>query len=249
MIDLSKFNCSAIIDKKDLDEATVKMLIGLGAVFSRKDIDNFVSVHQESSLKVLKYCVSACRPKLEQADFDSLCEMTLASKKLKFAAHFVSCGAKPELHKVKKVINWESCVICEALVMYLAWNCKSERGNLLFQAIKHRHDSLASNMVNSFSCNQVDLTKLIASTSLSHNPKLFQELLDAGANPNGTGSPSSTKPLDAVLRLKRCPAKNKALLISSLLEKGADLKFVCAPREDGTTIIHKVTELALQTGK
>ena len=72
------------------------------------------------------------------------------------------------------------------------------------QAIKHNCYNLASKLLSAgaVACDQIDLGKLIASTSLASNPEMFQQLLEAGISPNGT-SGGTTVPLDAVLSLKR----------------------------------------------
>ena len=123
------------------------------------------------------------------------------------------------------------------------------------QAIKHNCYNLALKLLSAgaVACDQIDLGKLIASTSLPSNPELFQQLLEAGISPNGI-SPSGTSndtttPLDAVLRLIRYPTERKVPLICTLVEKGANLEYISTPTQEGTTIIHKLTEIALETGK
>ena len=247
-VDLSEVSCSLLFHKKDLDVATMEAILGLGATIAPSDIKKAIGILPESSSEVLKCITSACNPRLQQADINSLCEKALDAKKLQFAAHFVSCGAKPELCKVKKSLNWKSTIICEDLVLYLAEQSESERGDLVLQAMKHNRHNIASKLLSTGAINidQFDLGRLIASTSLTSNPDLFQQLLDVGVSPNGTCN-SVVQPLDAVLGLKH--ADRKVPLIRSLIEKGADLENVCKPRQEGTTIIHKMTEIALETGK
>ena len=118
------------------------------------------------------------------------------------------------------------------------------------QAIKHNCYNLALMLLSAgaVACDQIDLGKLIASTSLPSNPEIFQQLLEAGISPNGTSN-ATTTPLDAVLSLKRYATERKVPLICSLVEKGANLEYVSTPRQEGTTIIHKLTEIALETGE
>ena len=134
--------------------------------------------------------------------------------------------------------------------MYVAEESESERSDLVVQAIKHNCYNLASKLLSAgaVACDQIDLAKLIASTSLASNPEMFEQLLEAGVSPNGTSS-GTTVPLDAVLSLKRYATDRKVTLICSLVEKGANLEFVSIPRQEGTTIIHKMTDYALETGE
>jgi len=231
-----------------VDVATLETLVGLGATVAPGDIEKAVGILPENSLDILKFCTSSCNPSLQQVHTDSLCEIALAAKKPQFAAHFVSCGAKPDPCKVKKNLSWKNTVMCEDLVLYLAEQTESERVDLVLQAIKHNHDGMALKLLSAGTgaIDQIDLGQLIASTSLASNPDLFQQLLNAGVSPNGTGN-SAVRPLDAVLRLKH--AETKVPLICSLVDKGANLENVCTPRQEGTTIIHKVTDIALETGK
>ena len=225
----------------------MEAILGLGATIAPSDIKKAIGILPESSSEVLKCITSACNPRLEQADIDSLCEKALDAKKPQLAAHFVSCGAKPDLCKVKKSLNWKSTIICEDLVLYLAEQSESKRGDLVLQAVKHNHHNIASKLLSSGAVNidQFDLGRLITSTSLTSNPDLFQQLLDVGVSPNGTCN-CAVRPLDAVLSLKH--AETKVPLIRSLVEKGANLENICTPRQEATTIIHKVTEIALETG-
>ena len=229
-----------------MDVATLETVVGLGATLTPGDIEKVVGILPENSLDILKYCTSYCNPSLQQVHTDSLCEIALAVKKPQFAAHFVSCGAKPDPCKVKKNLSWKNTVMCEDLVLYLAEQSESERVDLVLQAIKHNHDDMALKLLSAGAVDQIDLGQLIASTSLASNPDLFQQLLNASVSPNGAGN-SAVRPLDAVLRLKR--AETKVPLICSLVDKGANLENVCTPRQEGTTIIHKVTDIALETGK
>ena len=247
-VDLSEVSCSLLFHKKDLNVETMEAVLGLGVTISSTDIEKAIGILPESRLEVLKCTISACNPRLQQVDIDSLCEMTLAAKKLLFAAHFLSCGAKPDPCKVQKSLNWKSTAICEELVLYLAEQSESERGELVLQAIKHNYNDIALKLSRAGAGDQIDLGQLIASTSLASNPDLFQQLLDVGVSPNGTCN-CAVRPLDAVLSLKHHSAERKIPLICSLVDKGADLEIVCTPRQEGTTIIHKVTEIALETGK
>lgn len=247
-VDLSDVNCSPLFNKSDLDAETMKAVLSLGATITPRDIKKAVSIFSESYLEVLKCSTSACR--LEPSDLDSLYEKALAAKKPQFATHFLSCGAKPDLAEVKKVLNWKDTDNCEGLFLYVAEESESERSDLVVQAIKHNCYNLASKLLSAgaVACDQIDLAKLIASTSLASNPEMFQQLLEAGVSPNGTSS-GTTVPLDAVLSLKRYATERKVTLICSLVEKGANLEFVSIPRQEGTTIIHKMTDYALETGE
>ena len=246
-VDLSGVSISLLFDKTELDIVTLDTILGLGATLAPSNIEKAIDILPESSLEVLKRITSTCNPKLVQVDTDSLCEIALAAKKPQFAAHFVSCGANPDPHKVKKSLNWKDTVMCEGLLLYLAKQSESERGDLVLQAIKHNHDDMALKLLSAGAADQIDLGHLIASTSLAFNPDLFQQLLNAGVSANGTCN-SAVRPLDAVLTLKQA-AETKVPLICSLVEKGANLENVCTPRQEGTTIIHKVTDIALETGK
>ena len=245
-VDLSEVSCSLLFHKKDLDVATMEATLCLGATLSSIEIEKAIGILPESSLEVLKCITSACNPRLQQVDIDSLCEMALDAKKPQFAAHFVSSGAKPDPCKVKRSLNWKSTAISEELVLYLAQQSGSESGDLVLQAIKHNYNDIALKLSRAGAVDQIDLGRLITSTSLASNPHFFQQLLDAGISPNGTCN-SAVRPLDAVLSLHS--AERKIQLICSLVEKGADLENVCKSRQEGTTIIHKVTEIALETGK
>ena len=246
-VDLSDVNCSPLFNKSDFDVETMKAVLSLGATITPRDIKKAVGIFSERYLEVLKCSTSACR--LQQSDLDSLCEIALAAKKPQFVAHFLSCGAKPDLAEVRKVLNWKDTDNLESLFLYVAEQSESERSKLVVQAIKHNCYSLASKLLSAgaVACDQIDLGKLIASTSLASNPKMFQQLLEAGISPNGTSG--GTVPLDAVLSLKRYATERKVTLICSLVEKGANLEYVSTPRQEGTTIIHKMTDYALETGE
>ena len=248
VVDLSDVNCSPLFNKSDLDVETMKAVLSLGATITPRDIKKAVSIFSESNLEVLKCSTSACR--LQQSDLDSLYEIALVAKKPQFATHFLSCGAKPDLAEVKKVLNWKDTDNCEGLFLYVAEQSESERSDLVVQAIKHNCYNLASKLLSAgaVACDQIDLGKLIASTSLASNPEMFQQLLEAGISPNGT-SGGTTVPLDAVLSLKRYATERKVALICSLVETGANLEYVSTPRQEGTTIIHKMTDYALETGE
>ena len=247
-VDLSDVSCSPLLDKSDLDVETLKAVLSLGTTIAPRDIEKVVCVLSESNLEVLKCSTSACR--LQQTDLNSLCRIALAAKKLQFASHFILCGAKPNLAEVKKILNWKETDNCEGLFLYIAEQSESERSNLVVQAIKHNCYNLASMLLSAgaVACDQIDLGKLIASTSLPSNPEIFQQLLEAGISPNGTSN-ATTTPLDAVLSLKRYATERKVPLICSLVEKGANLEYVSTPRQEGTTMIHKLTEIALETGE
>ena len=249
-VNLSEVSWSLLFHKKDIDVETMEAILGLGATLSSIDIEKAIGILPESSLEVLECITSACSPRLQQVDIDSLCEKALDAKKPQFAAHFVSSGAKPDPCKVKKSLNWKSTDISEELALYLAEQSGSESSDIVLQALKHHHYELAVKILKAGAIHQFvnDLGQLIASTSIASNPDLFQQLLDLGFSPNGTCS-SAVRPLDAVLSLKHHSAERKIPLICSLLDKGADLDNVCTPRQEGTTIIHKVTEIALETGK
>jgi len=89
----------------------------------------------------------------------------------------------------------------------------------------------------------------LASTSLAFNPDLFQQLLNAGVSANGTCN-SAVRPLDAVLTLKQAAETKVPLICSLSLKEGCKTwKMSAHQRQEGTTIIHKVTDIALETGK
>ena len=245
---LPTISCSSILHKKDLDSTTLQTFLNMGVSLTSEDLETAVRIFPDEHVDIIKVVNSACVNQSLTVDYESLCRIALDERKPLFTAHLISHGAKPDSSLVNKLIDWKN--MNEVLYSYVAdKSTGSERNELVYKAIKQSNFELATLVLKSgpLDCEQVDLGSWILSTSLATSPELFQQLLEAGVNPNGT-SGCADRPLDAVLSLKHYQGERKVPLIFMLVKAGADVDRVCTPRQEGTTIVHKVTELALETG-
>ena len=255
--DLSSISCSFFLRTGDLDAATLQALLDHGVSVTPRDLDRVVKEFPHKRVQLVQMITERCKSFSQALDLESLCKQSLHLKKWKFASYFISCGARPNVDLVVKALgNWKTD-LDEGLLCCFAEVCSdSDRTKLLLKAIQHSNFDAAEKVLKlgPIKCEQVDLGCLIKNYSLITSPALIQQLLEAGVSPNDTTLDSTTnlKPLDVCLGVKCASLDMKcqlALVIDCFVKHGADVNSACLPREQGTTIVHKVTGLAISTGK
>ena len=250
---LSEISCSGLLEKPDLESATLRAFFELGGLLTSEDVENAVRELPIDKVDVLRVVMDACSSRKLQIGLDSLCRKSLLDHRDKFAAFFISRGAKPDRSLVMRVMDWDD--LNEGLFTYVRDGYSDvERAALLCAAVKKNSTEVAAKVLSSGSiaAEHVDLGGLIQSTSgaLAASPGLVQQLIAAGVSPNG--SERSIRPLEALLRLKCYSVERKAAvasLVSLLCRSGADLEDLRVPGEDGATLVHRATELAMDTGE
>ena len=221
-----KFQCSSVLDKEDIDEETLQAFLNAGAHLVPEDIDKLIDTLPDNttSTAIIKTITDTGRP--EQVN--SLCKKSLDAKKFKFAAHFISCGAQPEIADIEPCVsNWKN--VNEDLHCYIS----SKRAQLLNSAIWSGKFDDADRIVGStlpLNTEELDLTSCVKSTSIS--AELVRKMLDRGVDPN------KGNPLNAAFGLDDY-RRNKWPLICLLVEKGAKVD---------TRTLFKITEIALRNG-
>ena len=251
--DLSGFSYSELPEKLDLGSATLQAFFRLGGLLTCEDVDSAVKELPIDRVEVIRVLVDTCSSRKLQIGLDSLCRKSLLHHKDEFAALFISRGAKPDRSLVMRVMDWGD--LNDDLFLYVAGSSSDvERAVVLCEAIKQNDTKAAVKVLSSgpVSVKHVDLGHLIQSSAgaLASTPDLVQRLIAAGIDPNGIDH--SIRPLDAALGLKCYSVERKAAvasLISVLCSNGAELEDLGALREDGTTLVHRASELALDTGK
>ena len=219
----TKFRCSSLLDKEDIDEKTLQAFLARGAHLIPKDIDKLIDTLPDSttSIAIIKTITDANCPE----HVNSLCKKSLDAKKFKFAAHFISCGAQPEITDIEScVANWKD--VDEDLLLYFS----SKRAQLLHEAIWSDEFDEADRILDStlpLDTKEFDLTRYLKSTSIPE--KLVEKLLNKGVDPN------KENPLDAAFGLHDYRFR-KFPLIRLLVEKGAEID---------THALFKITEIAL----
>ena len=248
---LSEISCSELLKKPDLEPATLQTFFEHSGLITSEDIENAVGELPVDKVNVLRVLIDACSDRNLQIGLDSLCRKSLLDHKDKFAALFISRGAKPDRSLVMGVMDWDH--LDDDLLSYTA-DSDVERADLLCAAIKRNDTEVVMKVLSSgkIAVERVDLGRLLQSTSgvLAAAPGLVQQLIANGVSPNGTEN--SIRPLEAVLGLKCYSVERKAAvasLISLLCSSGADLEDLRIPGEDGATLVHRATELAMDTGE
>lgn len=117
-----------------------------------------------------------------------------------------------------------------------------ELTQLCFLAVASRKPDIAAYLVR-MNKSVVDLAELLLVPKCT--PDVVEMLLNAGIDPNGC---RGENPLDIVLKSTKFTTADREHLIYILIEKGASLEQASYPRTLGTTIVHKTTEMALETG-
>ncbi len=236
--------------KGDIDGVLLQRLLTCGAQLSLNDIDTAVKVfpNDDKHVKLIEIMLNRLINPLQPSSLEELCDLSLKHGKDLFLAHFTSCGAKPSTNAVFQYMNWKTPD--RTLLMSTLHNAsKLDRTKALITVVNNSID-LAPEVLEcgEIDYSHLDLGPLIESSSLAMAPKLMEKLLILGVSPNGFPD-TRVRPLDAVLYgLKQHSPERKAMLILMLVRHKADLSRSCRPREEGTTVIHKATELALLTG-
>ena len=221
-----KFKCSSVLDKEDIDEETLQAFLNAGAYLAPEDIDKLIDTLPDNttSTAIIKTITDTGSP--EQVNL--LCKKSLDAKKFKFAAHFISCGAQPEIADIEPCVsNWKD--VDEDLFLYVS----SKRAQVLHKAIWSDKFDDADRILDStlpLNTEELDLTSYLKSTSIPVD--LVRKLLDNGVDPN------KRNPLDAAFGLDDYRL-NKLPLICLLVEKGAKVD---------TRTLFKITEIALRNG-
>ena len=222
----TKFQCSSLLDKEDIDEETLQGFLNAGAYLVSKDIDKLIDILPDSatSTAIIKTITDTSCPK----HVNLLCKKSLDAKKFKFVAHFIFCGAQPEIADIEsRVSNWED--VDEDLLLYIS----SKRAQLLHEAIWSNEFDDADRIVGStlpLDTKELDLTRYLKSTSIP--VELVRKLLDKGVNPN------KGNPLETAFGLDDYVSR-KFPLICLLVEKGAEID---------TNTLFRITEKALRNG-
>ena len=219
----TKFCCSSVLDKEDIDEETLQAFLNAGAYLVPEDIDKLIDTLPDNtaSTAIIKTITDTGSP--EQVN--SLCKKSLDAKKFKFVAHFISSGAQPEIADIEPCVsNWKD--VDEDLFLYVS----SKRAQLLHKAIWSNEFGDADRILDStlpLNTEELDLTSYLKSTSIP--VELVRKMLDWGIDPN------KGNPLDAIFCLDNNIPK-KCQIIRLLVEKGAKVH---------TSVLFKVTDIAL----
>ena len=230
---LPKFQCSSILEKEDIDSKVLQGLLNVGAYLVPKDLEKVIVTFLDTQavINIIETTIDAsCTTEI---NFDSLCKKSLDAKKLQLAAHFITCGAKPQVADVEtSFADWKDMNEILFLYVYSSTSSKSGKTELLVKAITSDHFKVAKKALDStnepLDVDKLDLTRYIESTSIT--AELVQKLLERGADPN------KRKPLDAVFCLADYRS-TKIPLINVLIEKGAEID---------TCTFFKMVELALR---
>ena len=220
----TKFQCSSLLDKEDIDDETLQAFLNAGAHLVPEDIDKLIDTLPDSatSIAIIKTITDTGCP--EQVNL--LCKKSLDAKKFKFAAHFISCGAQPEIADIESCVgNWKD--VNKDLLCYIS----SKRAQLLNGAIWSGDFDDADRIVGStlpLNTEELDLTSYLNSTSIP--VELVRKLLDNGVDSN------KGNPLNAAFGLDDYRPR-KFQLIRLLVEKGAEVD---------TRTLFKITEIALR---
>ena len=221
----TKFRCSSLLDKEDIDEETLQAFLNIGAYLIPKDIDKLIDTlpNSTTSTAIFKTITDTGCPE----HVNLLCKKSLDAKKFKFAAHFISCGARPEIADIESCVsNWKD--VDEDLLLYIS----SKRAQFLHEAIWSDEFDEAVRILDStlpLNAKELDLTRYLECTSIPE--KLVEKLLDKGVDPN------KGNPLDAAFGLDGYRSRRKFQLICLLVEKGAKID---------THTLFKITEIALR---
>ena len=220
----TKFQCSSLLDKEDIDEETLQGFLNAGAYLVSKDIDKLIDILPDSatSTAIIKTITDTSCPK----HVNLLCKKSLDAKKFKFVAHFIFCGAQPEIADIEsRVSNWED--VDEDLLLYIS----SKRAQLLHEAIWWDKLDEADRILDStlpLNTKELDLTRYLKSTAIP--VELVRKLLDNGVDPN------NGNPMDAIFGLDNNIIRKMFPIIRLLVEKGAKVN---------TSTLFKMTEIAL----
>lgn len=248
---LSKLDASKLFENIAIDLQTLQAVIRLGATISLSNVEKAIEHMNDDKVLVLESAVKVCDPKPEGEILTALCKQTLSLKKPTLAAFLISQGAHPDNESVIKAVDTKNPN--EGLVAFLlstpgGCTCLfkhslSKSSLSLAQKCLNLHDGSSSTFSQ-----EIDLGHFLKSSKdlLCQTPDLLDRLLKIGVNPDGLTD--SNRPIDAVLALPKDFAQ-KARLICTLIESGADLKKATYPRSQGTTIFHIATEMAIEKGK
>ncbi len=243
---LGGLSLSPFLVKSCFDESLLQELLSNDIKPNFDDIQNAVKTfaNGEESLEMIKMILS-CLPPMQPTSLNLLCDKSIEARKECFTSYFISCGAIPSINLVVKGMNWKEPN--EHIVTSAFRGASTLDRTSAFMDILSHSTELASKVLE---CgepdyNLIDLGPLME--SLATAPELLEQLLLGGVPPNGIQD-TPVRPLDAVLYdLKRHSPVRRAMLAQTLMKHNADSNLV-HPR-DGTTVIHKATELALATGR
>ena len=248
---LSSISCSLVLKKAGLDAATLQSFLNLGASLTFEDIREAIVNVPDSEVELITVLIDTSTARSLHVQLDVLYMISLHIKKYMFAKQLILKGAIAGSNEARKAIDWES-ISEELLLLIASRSSASERAELLCETINNDHPNIAEKIlsISPIKFDHIDLASLIQSPSatLVSSPQLLKELIDAGISPNGR----EIQPLDAVLRLPRLSRDGKvtvATLISILCSsEEINLECICVPLENGTTLVHIATELAIETG-
>lgn len=247
--DLSGMQLSSFLAKRDFDNTLLQELLRCGVTPTFEDIENAVSFfrNDEASLTMIKVILSHLGT-LQPTSLDRLCNHSIKQRKDCFVAHFISCGANPDVNFMLESMNWKQPN--ENLLLSATKVVSCHDRTTMFKEVLRHNITLAHKVLECGEINYelLDLGSLMESSSLPTDPGLMEKLLTSGASPNGLPD-TQLHPIDAVFySLKQHDPKRKAMLVHTLVNYGANLSQACHPRKEGTTVIHKATELAISTG-
>ena len=248
---LSKLDASKLLEKPDINLQTLQAVIKLGATITLNNIEKAIKHITDDKELVLEHAMKACDPQPEGEILTSLCKQALTLNKPMLSAFLISQGANPDSESIIKAVDTKNPN--EGLISFLL----STPGGctcLLKHSFSKLSLSLAQKCLNlqdsssSTFSQEIDLGHFLKSSKdlLCQTPDLLDRLLKIGVNPDGLTD--SNRPTDAVLALPKDFAQ-KARLICTLIESGADLKKATYPRSQGTTIFHIAIEMAIEKGK
>lgn len=253
---LSSYNLNKICEEAANHKkiTLVMKLITLGAKLDASVIMKTFDIH-EFNTDILKVATEECVPPLSSSDLNKLCDEALKCKNYDTVRELLACGATLDCTVVAGKLT-KGDIISKKNVVLILESTPEGCVQLFLKAFEYFQFAMAhyflhkgSKKVNTATINlSVLIPKRLLKIEWKDCISNLSKLLDYGINPDGIAGDKKECPLDVVLKLTKDQQTEKIELLTLLLKHDAAIENCTYPRVEGTTFLHIVTKLALESG-